>query len=153
MNQLDEMRLTESLGQLPRYQTSANFVDTVMVRVEDRSARSFFRSSAFGWAIATVTALAIGIWIGTTVRDHQRQQLAYKWKVDAIRSQYQQIQTDVKSLRREAASSPTVVYLGGNDRFDLVLDLADLTAYESAAQRAQRRASSQAQAQPANYQP
>jgi hypothetical protein len=153
MNRLDETRLTESLGRLPRYQASADFADTVMLRLEDRSARGFFGSSALRWVMATVIALAIGIWVSTTVRDHQREQLAYKRKVDAIRSQYQQIQTDVRSLRREAATSPTVVYLGGNERFDLVLDLADLAAYESAARRAQTRVPRNAQAQPASYQP
>jgi hypothetical protein len=90
-------------------------------------------------------AIAIGMGIGTAVRDHQRQPLAYKQKVDAIRNQYHQIHTDVESLRREAANSPSVVYLGGNESYDLVLDLADLTAYESAARRAQARS--------ANYQP
>jgi hypothetical protein len=120
-----------------------------MVRLEDRSARGFFGAFAFRWVIATAVALAIGMWVGTTVRDHQQQQLAYERKVDAIRSQYQQIQSDVKSLRREASNSPSVVYLGGNESFDLVLDLADLAAYESAARRAQRGS----QTHPANYQP
>jgi hypothetical protein len=142
-NRLDDPNIRQGLENLPRFQTSEGFTNDTMRRLEQRSSRRFRLAPGGIWVIATALVLAIGIFVGFKMLDQRRQQLAYQQRVDAIRSRYQQIQSDVDTLRREAAQSPAVVFLGGTETFDLVVDLADLRAYEEGDPKSRIR--------PANY--
>ncbi len=136
-NRLDDRKMSEGLENLPRHQTSEDFTDKIMSRLEQRRSRRLQMVPGGVWVIATALVLAIGIFVGVKTLNDRRQEIAYQQRVEAIRDQYQQIHSDVNNLRREASQSPAVVYLGGNETFGLVVDLADLKAYEESAQRTQ----------------
>ena len=145
MTQLHNDQIQDGLGELPRYRASPGFTDGAMRRLEARSARPLYRRPATGWLMATTVALIAGLWMGTYLRQQNSAKSAYKQRLHALRAEYQQIQSEVDTLRKDASDSPAVVYLGGNEQIDLVLDLADLGAYETSSIFGQIR--------PANYQP
>lgn len=145
MNQNHQDHIQDGLGNLPKYRASPEFTDRAIRALEVRSARPLYRRPAMGWLLATAVALALGVWMGTYLRQQNIARSAYKQKLYALRAEYQQIQSEVDSLRKDASDSPAVVYLGGNEQIDLVLDLADLEAYTTSSIFGQIR--------PANYQP
>lgn len=120
--------LTEAIRRLPRFRASNNFTANLIDRLEERQSTRFRFWPRLSWLAAGVVAMVIGIWIVLPILEHRRQALAYRRQVEAIRGRYERLQADVVDLRRTAARSPAVVYLGGDESVDLVVDLADLAA-------------------------
>ena len=124
MKQKNEgLALDRALAQLPPEQASEHFTERVLEGLEHR------RPSMLGaspprlvGAMAALAAmgLGLGLWlrspspIETKAREKSPQQL---------RLEYQNLQEEVAALRSMAAVPPPVLYLGGNSRIDLVLDL------------------------------
>ena len=73
-------------------------------------------------ALATV-GLALGLWIrALSPTDPPAQQKS----TQQLRLEYESLQEEVESLRSLAAQPPPVLYLGGDSRIDLVLDLGQV---------------------------
>ena len=144
-SRIDYPDISQSLQQLPRHQPSDAFTQTLLARLEHRSTTLLPTRRQKAWLAGAILLVAGGLWGGSTWLDRHRQRLAHQQRVESLRHQYWQIRQDVDDLRRSAANSPAVVYLGGDETYDLVVDLADLATYE-ATTRSYR-------ALPANLQP
>jgi len=76
-------------------------------------------------SLALISLLGLGY-------GYQRQQAAeraYRVQVEELRSRYQELLGEVAIVRQEVSTPDTRLYLGGDERVDLVLDLSQVPAY------------------------
>ncbi len=116
-------RIATALKSLPREEAGPDFTTGVLRRIDEPPRRAFTGP----WAMAAVTAavvLALGLgW--REWRHHQEQKRAVA-QLEILLAEKQELEEELHLLRRLASEARPVVYLGGNERVDLVLDLARL---------------------------
>ena len=120
-----DARLTAALRSLPRVRAREGFTLAVMRRVDAPPAP---RPRAWKWATAAMMVLAL-VSLSALVREFRdRQDLAEaKRALAEIRQEHRELQEEFERLR---ASSP-VIYLGGNERLDVVVDTSRLADPEA----------------------
>ena len=126
----DLARLMRTLRELPREEASAAFVTHVMEAVEPP--RRSLGLPAFGLLAATllVALLAATLRPGAPAADTQRRAL------EDIVQEYSQLQAEWQALQGLRAAARPVVYLGGTDGTDLVLDLEQWARLRAASRAA-----------------
>ena len=114
--------LDELLQGLPRVQASDGFTGRVLAGLERRPRRAT-RSGMVGWA-AAAALLLVALIVGGLLRIEQQQTAGERANRAAVlRSEHQSLQQDLARLKSQAEQERPVVYLGGTDQIDLVLDL------------------------------
>jgi len=126
--------LTTAFTDLPRQRPSAGFTNEVLAELERRDRTPARPMGRWIWAtvmsLIAVSALALGY-------GYHRQQAAdraYRAQVEELRSRYLVLLDEVATVREEVATPETRLYLGGNERVDLVLDLSPIPAYSGSRQ-------------------
>ncbi len=121
---MNDERLREELAALSREQASPGFTGRVMSRLaEQRQRRPFVAMPRPAWAagLALVAVLVGGLWLAEGERRQRRaQQLAH------LKAEQQRLAYELAELRELAHPAAPVVYLGGDEQTDLVLDLDQL---------------------------
>jgi len=127
-------RLDRLLRSLPRERASDDFRDRVLraARVEAASRRSQPPWLARGLAPALAAAallLALGLSLGLYMVERTRR-AELRREIAELRREHQRLDAEVDQLRQEArtvgATGRRVIYLGGDDTVDYVLDLERL---------------------------
>ncbi len=119
-------RVSAALKSLPREQAGLSFTAGVLRRIETPS--RFWSASRLPtqWAMgrwATVTAAcALVLVLGFSWREWRHRQAVANLRV--LLAEKQELEAELEDLRRLTAEARPVVYLGGDDKVDLVLDLA-----------------------------
>lgn len=121
------------LRSLPREAARPGFGAGVMARIAAREARGG-ELLAFpgrrrlpswsGWLMAAAALLLCGL--GLREWQHRREVDESLRRIAELRGQYEALAGQIAALKKEAADSRPVVYLGGNHEVDLVLDLGKL---------------------------
>lgn len=134
---LTDEALQQLLQGLPREQASQDFKAGVLARIESDRQPEPSRLLEFRpagrrlpvWSGVLVAAAAL-LLCGLGLREwqHQREIEESMRRIAELRGQYQELASELASLRQEAASSRPVVYMGGNRQVDLVLDLGRIAA-------------------------
>jgi hypothetical protein len=121
---MEDHRLGDLLRELPREQARPGFTARVLRRIEVPGRR-------FSSRLALVGALALTVTVAAGVRVETRRDA-----VETARAQQalQEIRAEHGRLEREVQelSQPSVVYLGGDENVDLVLDLGRVRGTEGA---------------------
>ena len=118
---MNDDRISSALQTLPREEAGPGFTAAVLQRIEEPPRRTVPRP----WAMAAVAAavlLALGL--GWREWRHQQEQERAVAQLEVLLAEKQELEEELRSLRRLASQARPVVYLGGNERVDLVLDLA-----------------------------
>ena len=118
---LSDRELDRLLADLPRQAASAGFSRRVLDRLDAPPPR---RRARRAWllaaAAAAASALAVGVWLAP--RPAAEPPLA---ETRALQAQHRQLMEELTALKaslRDAPAAP-VIYVGGNEQLDLVLDL------------------------------
>lgn len=127
--------LTSGLGQLPRNQASEGFTDRVLTALEGRVQKSPRPFAQLTWAGAATLALALLVGLGVVYQRQRAAELAYQHQVEELRSKYEQLLDEVVSIRHEAATPDSRLYLGGDESLDLMLDLNQLSEYSQSSRQ------------------
>lgn len=153
--------LTRLLRELPRRRVDDAFVRRMLDRLDDdapagsslgrRWATSIPRLAplAAGFALAVVLAT---LWVASSGSSGRLEPS----EVGRLAAERSQIENELEALRRQADDTP-VIYLGGDERVDLVLDLDHLARSRATAGRATdppalgRSRSTRADVRPATY--
>ncbi len=117
-------QLTRALRSLPRDQARPGFAEAVRRRLEERNHRRSFAVAPLRLAVAAACLLLLVLGAREWRHHHQRQQTAAR--LAALESESRILAAELESLRRQLTMAEPVVYLGGNNDLDLVLDLAQL---------------------------
>ncbi|HEV8582099.1 MAG TPA: hypothetical protein VGX68_23770 [Thermoanaerobaculia bacterium] len=125
---MEDHRLGDLLRELPREQARPDFTTRVLERLDTPKPAPRPRAGLL-LAAATAVAMLVGVWTGVRI-DRQRE------ASEAARAQQilQDLRAEHGRLERELRemSQPPVVYIGGNEDVDLVLDLGKVRAAEGA---------------------
>ncbi len=117
---MNDNDVRELLRGLPRARASSDFTSRVLARVEQPGRRPV-------WIAAAAAAAAVLLVVGAAWRVEQtRRHDARRAEVAALRSEADQLADELKQLRAQEQASSPVLYLGGDDQVDVVLDLRRL---------------------------
>jgi hypothetical protein len=123
---MEDHRLGDLLRELPREQARPGFTARVLNRLDAPE----HRRSIPRLALATVLAVVLAVTVGFLI-DARREALESARAEQAlaeIRAEHARLEREV----RELSDQPSVVYLGGNEDVDLVLDLGKARGSEGA---------------------
>jgi cell division protein FtsB len=123
---MEDHRLGDLLRELPREQARPGFTARVLHRLDVPARRRSIPRLALATALTVVLAVAAGFLI-----DARRDALANARAERAlaeIRAEHARLKREI----RELSDPPSVVYLGGNEDVDLVLDLGKVRGSEGA---------------------
>lgn len=128
---MEDHRLGDLLRELPREHARPGFTARVLQRLEasERPRRNPRLATAGALAAAAVlSASAGGVLVNAVNARHEAVEKARTQQALAeIRAEHLQLERDFQEL-----SQPPVVYLGGNEDVDLVLDLGKVHGSEGA---------------------
>jgi anti-sigma factor RsiW len=116
--------LLDALAALPRERAGAGFTAAVLERLR-RSDDAGPATVRLPWGLAAAGATLVVLsgaaawWLDAA---HRRAEL--RGELEALRGERARLERSLGELR--ASEKPPVVYLGGDDRVDLYLDLAEL---------------------------
>ena len=123
---MEDHRLGDLLRELPREQARPGFTARVLHRLDTPARRRSIPRLALATALTVVLAVTAGLLI-----DARRDALANARAERAlaeIRAEHARLEREVQEL----SDPPSVVYLGGNEDVDLVLDLGKVRGSEGA---------------------
>jgi hypothetical protein len=112
---MSEERLGNLLRSLPREKASAEFTDRVMSRLEEGRRPVFFQPR---FALASIV-LVVAAWVGADRWMARQEEEQTNQRIHTLKTEIEKIQNDIRLLRDLAP----VLYLGGNEDVDFVLDL------------------------------
>lgn len=144
---MEDQHLDRLLRELPREQVRPGFKARVLARLDaapPQRARWQPRLAAALTAALTIT-LGVAGWAGWEHREAERAA-----RITQARQALQELRTEHERIRREVEAlpdAPPVLYLGGDEEMDLVLDLGQVRGVRS--QRSQRRQGSTRAVRPA----
>ena len=117
-------RLRRALRSLPAPATRPDFTGRVLARLDATGAA--MGSPAPRWAAAAAAALLVA-GLGAWSLDRGTRQ-ARRAEVLALRDDAARLEQEIEALARESERSAPVLYLGGTEEVDLVLDLSRFAA-------------------------
>lgn len=117
-----DQALEELLRSLPRGETGPEFFPEVKRRIENRRQRR--RRHRLLGSIAALLLLGATV-VG--VRE-QRERSATTRRIEEIRAERARIEAELQDLRSTVDRAPGILYLGGTEEVDVVLDLRRLDA-------------------------
>jgi hypothetical protein len=123
---MEDHRLGDLLRELPREQARPGFTARVLHRLDAPRRRRLIPRLALATALTVVLIVTAGVLI-----DARRDALANARAEQAlaeIRAEHARLRREVQDL----SEPPSVVYLGGNEDVDLVLDLGKVRGSEGA---------------------
>lgn len=125
MNERQPDDLTTSLKHLGEVGASAGFTERVLEGLDRRLRRRTRVRAGFAAAgVVAATLVALG-----TLRHQEADAPTFaqaRSRADEIRREHDLLLDELDELRRSRELAPTVLYLGGGDDYDLVLDLNPL---------------------------
>lgn len=122
--------LLEALTKLPRQQTSASFTEDVLAAVDQRIENPSTHTHRLVWATALTLIVGALLTVGIGYQRQRVREQAYRLQVEELRSRYQELLSEVATVRNEVESPDARVYLGGDETVDLVLDLRQSPTFQ-----------------------
>ena len=119
-----DSRLEEALSRLPRERSSPEFTARVLAALDRPTVRP--RPARAAWAAVVSVVLIAGLGLGYGLQRQYAAERAYRQQVEELQHRYQQLLEEVTTVRQEVARPETRIYLGGDERLDLVLDLGQI---------------------------
>jgi hypothetical protein len=125
---MEDHRLGDLLRELPRERARPGFTARLLQRLNRLEAperRRALPRLALAGALATVLAVTAGVLVDA--RQDALRAAQARQALQEIRAEHGRLEREVRELSR-----PSVMYLGGNENVDLVLDLGQVGGTEGA---------------------
>lgn len=131
---MEDESVRQLIAGLPRESARPGFTAAVLRRLAEPERPARARSWQLAWAGAALTGvlLAAGSWGFSTWRE-QREAEEARRLVEQIKAEHAQLAAEVRALREERQP---VVYVGGDEDVDLVVDLRRVAPRRGGATRA-----------------
>lgn len=121
--------LTKALANLPRQRPSEGFTREVLAELGRRAPAPGGSPGRLIWTTVISLILVSLLAFGYGYQRQQAAKRAYRAQVEELRSRYQELLEEVATVRREASTPKNRLYLGGDERLDLVLDLNQTSTF------------------------
>src|SRR3954453_19671986 len=125
---MEDHRLGDLLRELPREQARPGFTARVLHRLDAPERRRWIPIPRLALATALTVVLAVAAGILSDARRDALESARAEQALAEIRAEHARLEREV----RELSDQPSVVYLGGNEDVDLVLDLGKVRGSEGA---------------------
>lgn len=122
---MEDHRLGDLLRELPRESARPGFTARVLQRLDAPERRRSIPRFALAGAMAAMLAVTAGVLVDA--RRDALEAVRAQRALAEIRAEHGRLEQEVREL-----SQPPVVYLGGNENVDLVLDLGKVGETEGA---------------------
>jgi hypothetical protein len=122
---MEDHRLGDLLRELPRESARPGFTTRVLRRLEAPERRRSMPRLALAGAMAATLAVTAGVLVDA--RRDALEAVRAQQALQEIRAEHGRLEREVRELSR-----PPLVYLGGNENVDLVLDLGQVGGTEGA---------------------
>jgi len=124
---MEDHRLGDLLRELPREQARPDFTARVLARLDDAPAPAPRPRARLVLAAAAIMAAAVSAGVLVDRQTAARNADAQAQTLRDLRAEHARLQRELREL-----SEPSVVYIGGNEDVDLVLDLGKVREAEGA---------------------
>jgi hypothetical protein len=124
---MEDHRLGDLLRELPREQARPGFTARVLHRLDAPERRRWIPIPRLALATALTVVLAVAAGILSDARRDALASARAEQALAEIRAEHARLEREVRDL-----SQPPVIYLGGNEDVDLVLDLGKVRGAEGA---------------------
>lgn len=126
---MEDHRVSDLLRELPREQARPDFTAQVLERLPSpkRVSRPSARLVLALAAVLAVATVSAGILIERQAAARQSRDAQARQVLDDLRAEHGRLRRELREI-----SQPPVVYIGGNEDVDLVLDLGQVRAAEGA---------------------
>lgn len=122
---MDDQQLNEILRSLPRQGAPEGFTEQTVSRLGDgRPVRRNWRRVALV-ATACAALIGLGVPLGLELRQQAKQERV-RDELERLLDDHQQLKQQLAALRASQAQEPELLYLGGTDSADYVVDLRQL---------------------------
>lgn len=118
---MEDHNLRQLLGELPLERASEGFTARVMVRLDATPEPRVWRQPRLVFAAAVLAATVASAGFLQIRADRQTEHRAAEARqlLQELRSEHESLKQELREL-----SEPSVVYLGGDEKVDLVVDLS-----------------------------
>lgn len=116
---MNEEHLRNLLSSLPREEASEDFTERVMSRLDEANRPAYLQPR---FALVASLTLIVAAWFGFNQWQSSIEEEQTNTRIRTIKTEVQQLQNDIRLLRDLAP----VLYLGGDEDVDFVLDLRQL---------------------------
>jgi hypothetical protein len=123
---MEDHRLGDLLRELPRERARPGFTARVLNRLESPRRTPAIPRLALAGALAAFLAVGTGVLVDA--RKEAIEAAQARQALQQIRAEHMRLAQEVRDL----SAAPPVVYLGGNEKVDLVLDLGKVGGSEGA---------------------
>ncbi len=128
---MEDQHVGQLLRELPRERASDGFTARVLNRLDRPEDRAPARRAPAGlrWAVVPVAALLISTGVLLEWRQQRRTAALLqdateaRQLLDELRAEHERFSRDLQSLETPNTAGPRVIYLGGDETMDLVVDL------------------------------
>lgn len=120
-----DRQLSQLLATLPRETTSEDFTARVLQRIETSPAKATilrWPGPIPLWAAAALFFIALTFGGREAWHRHQRQETIARY--EALRAEHTALESELRRLRRLAVKTRPVLYLGGDESVEYVVDLS-----------------------------
>ena len=124
---MEDHRLGDLLRELPREQARPGFTARVVNRLDAPERRRWFPLPRLALATALTVVLAVAAGVLIDARRDALESARAEQALAEIRAEHARLEREVRDL-----SQPSIIYLGGNEDVDLVLDLGKVRGSEGA---------------------
>lgn len=122
--------LIEAFAELPRQRPSETFTDEVLTALTSRQPVETTATRPLIWATAATLILVAFLALTFGYQRQQAQERAYRLQVEELKSRYQELLDEVATVRHEVEAPDTRLYLGGDEKVDLMLDWSRIPTYQ-----------------------
>jgi cell division protein FtsB len=126
--QREEHRIADLLRELPREGARAGFTARTLARLDAPARRRFDPRLVLAGAGALTLALTVTVGALVEARRDAAATARAQAALEEIRAEHGRLEREVRELQ----DPPSVMYLGGNENVDLVLDLGKVRGTEGA---------------------
>ena len=137
------------LSYLPKEIPGDNFTHRVLVAYDQREARPWTLSTTarWSWAVAAILLVVLGFAAGASLRSSGSRSSTQIARSTQLKARHRALEEELERIRDLSAQSAPLLYLGGQENYDLVLDLTSLI------DEAMPRDAQPPSMQPASHQP
>ena len=120
--------ISNLLSRLPRETPGDSFTNRALAAYDQRQDRGWALTSIarWSWSVAAILLLVLGFVAGAGLRSKNIEPLSQVTQSTLLKARHRALEEELASIRELSARTAPVLYLGGEESYDLVLDLSTL---------------------------
>ena len=120
--------IAELLSRLPRESPGDDFTKRVLAAYDRREDRSWALNwtPRWSWSMVAILLLVIGFLVGSNFRSTRSGNAIQITQSDQLKARHRALEDELARIRYLSAQTAPVLYLGGEENYDVVFDLSTL---------------------------